>query len=309
MGKILGNEELNKLPTKVNYSYFNENKGNCNNVDFYDSTKNRLRDYEELQDFYDKIMNALCYVYNESASSSFDKNICDYLYYWLSDIIVTHLKNKSLYGQVLDILYAVLYKDKDINKPICKPIYYTMNENDIKKFKLIFDYSQDYNTYMTQLTKDNHPCNEKYQKYLQNYVNIYKEMQSKCEGKKNSNKYCEYFEKYFPDKYIKGLSTWTCELEKTKEYTSHISGGSSGDLGGTQLKQTLREGSGSGEQARTSDPHLDGRSTGVDITPKHSDDPPTPITSKGITAMASTAGFLVPSFLMYKVISIISIVI
>ncbi|KMZ90590.1 hypothetical protein PVMG_05737 [Plasmodium vivax Mauritania I] len=243
-------------------------------------------------------MNALCYVHNEGRRNGFNSNICNYLYYWLSDMLVTHLEKKQLYVQILSILYGFLYYDN--KKPICNKIDYTVDENHIEKIKLIFDYSQDYNTYMTQLTKDNHLCNEKYQKYLQNYVNIYKEMQSKCEGKKNSVKYCEYFEKYFLDKDLSGLSTWTCELEKTKEYTSHISGGSSGDLGGTQLKQTLREGSGSGEQARTSDPHLDGRSTGVDITPKHSDDPPTPITSKGITAMASTAGFLVPSFLMYK---------
>ncbi|KMZ76844.1 hypothetical protein PVIIG_06424 [Plasmodium vivax India VII] len=162
---------------------------------------------------------------------------------------------------------------------------------------------------MEQLTQDNHKCTENYKDYLQNYVNLYKDLQRECEGKINSNKYCDYFKTYFSDKDSNLLSTWTCELKETKEQTTQIKERSSVYVGQTQLQPTLTAISGSEEQARPSVPHSDSSSSGMGISASSLNGIPTPITSKSITAIASTAGFLVPSFLMYKVISIISIII
>ncbi|KMZ86075.1 hypothetical protein PVBG_05474 [Plasmodium vivax Brazil I] len=290
--------------TKTIDIYYRNKKGNCDRVQFYNNTEFRLRDYKDLHDFSDKIMKALCYVYNESASSSFDKNICDYLYYWLSDIIVTHLKNKSLYIQILAMLYDVLYNNK--GERICNKIDYKINENGIKKFKLIFDYSQDYNTYMTQLTQDNHKCTENYKDYLQKYVDSYNELKSECGRYDNSYNYCGNFKTYISNKDPIHLSTWIRKLEVTKEQTKEDS---IGDEGHIPLQPTLTAGPGTEGQPRLSGAQSDSSSTELGIIAAPLNDPPTHITSKSITAVASTAGFLVPSFLMYKVISIISIII
>ncbi|KMZ98969.1 hypothetical protein PVNG_05681 [Plasmodium vivax North Korean] len=306
MGKILGDEDLNKLPTKINYSNYENGLDDCNKVSSYDSTKERLIKHDGLLNVSDKIMKALCYVYNESKRSDFNSNICNYFYYWLSDILLTYLEHKSSYRQTLDILYSFLYNN-GVRK--CNPIDYTINENYIEKIKLIFDYSQDYNTYMKQLNDDSLKCTENYKNYLQNYVKIYKEMQSKCSGKTNSDKYCEYFKKYFPNEVPSLLSTWAYKLEETKEQTEKIKEGSIEDTGKTQSQSTVTGISGSDGPGRTSDSHSYSSSTGMGITPSSSNGTSSPITSKGITAIASTTGFLVPSFLMYKVISIICIVI
>ncbi|VUZ99944.1 PIR protein [Plasmodium vivax] len=298
MGKILGDDDLNNLSTKIHYSYFDNKIENCDNVHFYEDTKKRLIQHEGLKKVSDKIMKALCYVYNESKRSDFNSNICNYFYYWLSDILLTYLKHKSSYRQTLDILYSFLYNNERVRK--CNPIYYEMSENDIKKFKLIFDYSQDYDTYMKQLNDDSLKCTENYKNYLQNYVNSYKELQTECESEHNSYKYCEYFKQYFPNEVPSLLSTWACKLEETKEQTEKIKEGSSEDTGKTQSQSTVTGISGSDGPGRTSDSHSYSSSTGMGITPSSSNGTSSPITSKGITAIASTTGFLVPSFLMYK---------
>ncbi|KMZ82468.1 hypothetical protein PVIIG_06231 [Plasmodium vivax India VII] len=188
-------------------------------------------------------------------------------------------------------------------------IDYDMKVKDIKKFKVIFDYSQDYDTYMEQLTQDSLKCTENYKNYLQNYVNSYKELQTECESEHNSYKYCDDFKKYISNKDPKHLSTRISKLKVIKEQSDQTKEDSTGEVEHTQLQRILREVPGSGGQLRPSGPHLDSSSNGMGITPSLSNGPPTTITSKSITAIASTAGFLVPSFLMYKVISIINIVI
>ncbi|KMZ94992.1 hypothetical protein PVMG_05753 [Plasmodium vivax Mauritania I] len=243
-------------------------------------------------------MKALCYVYNESKRSDFNSNICNYFYYWLSDILLTYLEHKSSYGQTLGILYSFLYNNEGVRK--CNPIYYAMSENDIKKFKLIFDYSQDYDTYMEQLTQDNHKCTENYKDYLQKYVNSYNELEIECKRDENSYKYCGNFKTYISNKDPKHLSTRISKLEVTNEQAEQTKEGSSVDEVDTQSQTKFTAKLGSEGRHGPSDPHSDGRTTGVGITPAPLNDSPTPITSKSITAVASTAGFLVPSFLMYK---------
>ncbi|KMZ77126.1 hypothetical protein PVIIG_05336 [Plasmodium vivax India VII] len=246
-------------------------------------------------------MNALCYVYNQRKSFDFDKNICDFLYYWISDILLTYLTTTSSYNSVIGFLFDFFYITPG-NK-LCDVLHYGMDEEkNFEDIKLMFDYSKDYNAYKEQLTQDNPRCHENYNSYLKKYVDSYKKMQSECEGKKNSVKYCEYFEKYFLNKDPSRLSTLTCELEKTKEGTGRY-------VGQTQLEPTLGEKSGSEGQDRSSHSDSYSSSTRMSINPAPSTSSSSPIPSKSITAVASIAGFLVPSFLMYKVISIISIVI
>ncbi|KMZ77113.1 hypothetical protein PVIIG_05616 [Plasmodium vivax India VII] len=302
MGKILGDDDLNNLSTKIHYSYFDNKIGNCDNVHFYEDTKKRLIQHEGLQNVSDKIMKALCYVYNESKRNNFNRNICNYFYYWLSDMLLTHLTKISSYNSVIGFLYdalAINTKDR-----LCNILHWSMHEHSFDDIKRMFDYSKDYNTYMTQLTHDNIPCNKNYKNYFQAYVDSYKKLKSECEGIKKSYTYCNDFKTYFSNMDPNLLSTRTCKLVETEEQTKQIQEDSSGDERRTQLESKLTEKSVSGGQDSSSVSDLYSSSTGMSINPAPSTSSYSPITSKSITAVASTAGFLVPSFLMYKVISI-----
>ncbi|SCA83366.1 Plasmodium vivax Vir protein, putative [Plasmodium vivax] len=136
-----------------------------------------------------------------------------------------------------------------------------MSENDIKKFKLIFDYSQDYDTYMEQLTQDNHKCTENYKDYLQKYVNSYNELESECKRDENSYKYCGNFKTYFSNKDPGLLSTRIRTLEVTNEQINQIKEDSTGDTGHTKLQPTLTPRSGSEGQSSLSGSLSDGSST------------------------------------------------
>ncbi|SCA83727.1 VIR protein [Plasmodium vivax] len=295
---ILGNKELNKLPTKINYSNYENGLDDCNRVSSYDSTKERLIKHDGLLNVSDKIMKALCYVYNKSSNSSLDKNICDFLYYWLSDKLLKHLTSSSSYNTVIGFLYAFLH-NAGVNN-VCKVLHWSMHEHSFDDIKRMFDYSKDYNTYMTQLTHDNIPCNKNYKNYFQAYVDSYKKLKSECEGIKKSYTYCNDFKTYFSNMDPNLLSTRTCKLVETEEQTKQIQEDSSGDERRTQLESKLTEKSVSGGQDSSSVSDLYSSSTGMSINPAPSTSSYSPITSKSITAVASTAGFLVPSFLMYK---------
>ncbi|KMZ88669.1 hypothetical protein PVBG_06099 [Plasmodium vivax Brazil I] len=165
---IIYNDELNKLPTKKYYSYFVKELGECNHVNFYDGTKQRIYKLKGLENVYDKIMNAVCYVYNQSKIPGFAKNICDFLYYWISDMLLTHLEEKSLYNQVIMMLFDVILNTGG-NK-VCNVLHWSMDkEHKFEDIKLMFDYSKDYNTYKEQFIETNPQCYKGYKLYLEKY--------------------------------------------------------------------------------------------------------------------------------------------
>ncbi|GAB69808.1 CYIR protein, partial [Plasmodium cynomolgi strain B] len=130
----------------------------------------------------DKIMNALCYVYHKIESSTLDNYICDFFYYWITDMLLKHLTGSLNYNKIMNLLYNFLDNTTESNVCYVHHLY----KNDEKYFnvlKLMFDYSKDYNTYMEQRAQDNLPCNENYQKYIQNYVDSYNELYDKCKKK------------------------------------------------------------------------------------------------------------------------------
>ncbi|KNA02192.1 hypothetical protein PVNG_06067 [Plasmodium vivax North Korean] len=304
MTNILGNKELNELPTKINYSYYENELGDCKEISFYHDTKKRIYTLEGLENVYEKIMKALCYVYNKSKDPSFDKSICDFLYYWISDMLLKNLTRRSSYNTAISSLFVVFH---DIGKnDVCKVRHWSMEDHNFEDIKVMFDYSKDYNTYKQQLTEQNPQCNEDYMNYLEKYVKTYKKLKNECKGENLAKKHCELFMEYVNNNDYNDLSTLKCDLKESETRPEQLLRGQVDVEDHKELNVTR----GGTEETATGYQDLSHTSSSTDIsemdsTETNGKDTPTSIASPTVIGMTTIAGIVVPSYLAYNVISIV----
>ncbi|KMZ96383.1 hypothetical protein PVNG_06339, partial [Plasmodium vivax North Korean] len=215
---------------------------------------------------------------------------------------------------------------------ICDPLNYYIDKDIFKNNKLIFDYSEDYENYKLDLNKPNPLCNKSYQEYLQTYVNKYNILYGYCKVEGHNDSYCTEFNKHFSKKEHNLLSTWSCNLEGTKLKVKLIgdghgeeeekvqmerssTGGSRqeklkeiervGGALGAELKEKKVEGRAQAEHAvLTSHPPLGTESPVMSSSSEVADSSSISTTSKYIANVASVAGIVIPSYLVYNVINI-----
>ncbi|KMZ96401.1 hypothetical protein PVNG_05863 [Plasmodium vivax North Korean] len=143
----------------------------------------------------------------------FDNDVCNFLYYWLASILLKNLKLGDFYSEIIINLFANLKNDRD-GKICAIPPFTTFNINDFNKVKLIFDFSEDYNTYKTHFSQHNLSCNKDYKDYLDKYIISYNDIRSECTTERKNYSYCEAFRYYFNNKNDDLLSTWKCNLKE-----------------------------------------------------------------------------------------------
>ncbi|CAI7724009.1 PIR protein [Plasmodium vivax] len=309
MDNILGVDRLRLLPTKRNYKKFDDQYGKCEGINFYTAAKEELRDFGGFPMISDKILNAVCYVYNESKTSNFDDDICKFLYFWLGNTLINSLKKTEFFSEVIIKLFNRLNENKD--GKICKIPHISMKENDFQKIKLIFDYSQDYVNYSLDLAAYNRSCNEEYNEYLTRYVDNYKKIHKECKSEHPQHTYCEEFLKYYDDKKHENLLTWSCKLSKTLPKAVPLKGEPQDgeqkarldeNLGRGGVQQPLQQ-TNERVQAHEQIPGLltpNPTMPETDIVSTTPDGTSPTIISKTVTGAVSVAGALVPSYLLYN---------
>ncbi|KMZ95207.1 hypothetical protein PVMG_05125 [Plasmodium vivax Mauritania I] len=313
MANILGDDRLSLLRTIYNYRDFDKEKGTCDGVDFYNEANQELISYSGLQSVSEKILKAVCYVYNKSKTSEIDDDTCKFLYFWLGNTLINSLNKTMFFSGVIIKLYQRLNENGVLN--ICKIPYINMDEKDFQKIKLIFDYFQDYDDYNLDLALYNPPCNKEYNKYLTTYVNNYKELYNECMLKKQPHSYCTEFLKYYDAEKHDNLYSWKCSLTETLPKPEPSRGEFENEKQKAQLDESFGRGGLQQPLQRTNGrvqenqeitglltPDLIMREDStVSTTP---DGSPSTLTSKSITGAVSVAAALVPSYLLYNVISI-----
>ncbi|KNA01533.1 hypothetical protein PVNG_05554 [Plasmodium vivax North Korean] len=313
MDNFLDDNSLIILQTKYNYGKLDSGRDTCEYDIFYKEAKHILDSNEGLKNDSDKILRALCYVYKNRLSGVLQSEICNFLYYWLGNILIDKMTHKTVFFDVIIKLFNTL--KNNISEKLCNLPHPYMYVNNFEKIKLFFDYSEDYNTYKHQLTGKNNSCNENYKTYLDKYVNSYKEVKVECAENKNPNSYCNEFHYYFKDKNDDLLSKWTCELQERRQQEEEL-----GDDITQNPKLPLVHGI--GVVPSTSLNQFSSLTGQKEKRPGYSDYPSTEATlelsnnslpsddsspstiKKSITSAVSAAGLLVPPFLLYNVISI-----
>ncbi|KMZ86067.1 hypothetical protein PVBG_05466 [Plasmodium vivax Brazil I] len=296
--------------------YFDDERGTCDGVTFYTKAKQELDTYPGLQQVSDKILKAVCYVYNKSKRDDLGVSTCNFLYFWFGNMLINNLKNPRFFAEAIIDLFRNL--NENGNKQICNLPYTITDEGHFKKIKLIFDYFEDYESYKLDLGTHIRSCNKDYYTFLKRYVDTYNQFYKECIQQYEQNKYCEVFrEKYDTSKHDQ-LYSWSCNLKETSPEPHALPGNtedsenqekldkrSIGVKPETKAQQTpLTIPPTHEKNQEMSGASLHDITSGIAIT---SDDKTTSITSKSITGAVSVAGFLVPSYLMYNVIRIMII--
>ncbi|SCA81788.1 VIR protein [Plasmodium vivax] len=310
MNDYLGDDDVDILNTKHYYGKLDKGLEVCQYYEFYNKAKTVLEGNNGLQDVSDKILKGLCYVYKSSLWSTLDSDLCNFLYFWLGNILLEKLNTKILFHEViLDLFNTLINK----NRKICELPHSLMFKEDFKDFKLIFDCSEDYKSYEVQHIYPRISCNNNYNTHLEKNTEIYNRFYSECKVQSLSKPYCDTFKKYFPNNESNLFSKFRCNLilsgpdpkksiENREEESEQPTEKQEVEevTHEAQLGKTQRQGAFHAEATRSSSSPIDTIISDVYGIPEVSDGTPSTITSKSITGAVSVAGALVPSYLLYN---------
>ncbi|KMZ96405.1 hypothetical protein PVNG_05867 [Plasmodium vivax North Korean] len=316
MNYFLGDSDKDFLNTKYYYGKLNMGWDGCQFYGFYEEAKNILDKNKVLENDSDKILRALCYIYKNRSSGSLDSDKCNFLYFWLGNILLEKLLTNDLFHEVILALFNTLV---NVNQhKLCTAPHDYMYKDDFKDIKTIFDCSEDYKSYKEKHIYPRMSCNNNYKSYLDTNINIYNKFYGECEIEKKEKEYCKAFRKYFPDNKPNLLSEINCFLKLNERGSEKFADGPESELVQLQEEKSnrvspqeekLAVGLGSGVQSHAlplessvTEPEAGGFQILGSLD--HSERTTPSITSKSITGVVSVAGALVPSYLLYNVISI-----
>ncbi|CAG9485346.1 unnamed protein product [Plasmodium vivax] len=310
MSNYLGDENLQLLQTKHNYDKLDRGWDIYDYDTYYNVTKKILDGNKGLENDSKKIQRALYYVYKNRLEGKIESDICNFLYYWLGDILLEKLEIKILFQEIISNLFKTLIDDN--NDQLCQLPHYYMESNEFHDFKSIFDCSEDYKSYNIHLLTPGKSCSNNYKIHLEKNIENYNRFYSECEVEGLNKPYCDTFRKYFPDKEMNLLSKFKCTLE-----TRDPNVGQSEEQKGAQAQPQVRQmnrglqgevtfpvvplvGVSPVEHHSSSGSYVNSINSQIDSNSLPSDGTPSTITSKSITGAVSVAGALVPSYLLYN---------
>ncbi|VVA00304.1 PIR protein [Plasmodium vivax] len=310
MPNYLGDKDIDILNTKYHYGNLDKGWGHCQNYTFYKAAKNILDDNKGLDNDSDKILRALCYVYTKSSREHFDKNICNFLYFWLGDILLKKLEKNIFFQDIISDLFKTLTNN---NNQVCQLPHYYMYNYEFQDYKLIFDCSEDYKSYEVQHIYPRISCNNNYNTHLEKNTEIYNRFYSECKVQSLSKPYCDTFKKYFPNNESNLLSKFRCNLilsgpdpKKSIENREEESEQPTEKQGvervtnQAQLDQTRREIALPEDATHSSIYPFKREISDIYGISELSDGTSPSIISKSATGAVSVAGALVPSYLLYR---------
>ncbi|KNA02195.1 hypothetical protein PVNG_06070 [Plasmodium vivax North Korean] len=181
-----------------------------------------LEAYESLKNDSDKLTKAFCYIYKRKKVSeeNFNKEFCDYLYYWIGEKVFNALIDKSYFPDIINMLYHELNKT-DIS-PICNPLYEDISIDTFRNNKLLYEYSKDHVNIAHHTVYVNVTCDEEYNKVMRNYIDTYKDAYSDCYEKNQQRYDCNTFINLFQKEQYSKLSSFNCKVPQKEVETLDV---------------------------------------------------------------------------------------
>ncbi|GAW84658.1 variable surface protein [Plasmodium gonderi] len=198
------------LPTKEMYAIFDNADDSCESNIIKEYGSKLIDTQKWITNTPEKIVNALCHIYDLNTKGKINSSYCDYLYFWLGDIIYKNIKYNINFTPVIDVIKFILQS----NGGMCTYNYdkYNIDREEFMDIKQLFDYSKDYNELKQVIT--NGSCSADYTKLLNKYAFIYSKFELKCSKDHAETKHCEYIKKLFEGKNPKKLS---CNSRKNND--------------------------------------------------------------------------------------------
>ncbi|KMZ82500.1 hypothetical protein PVIIG_05361 [Plasmodium vivax India VII] len=230
MAKHLTKQNINKYTSIFYYNYFERGDNGCEQHDFYTTIYDELNIRYQLYKFpeiSEKIVRALCYIYNrrKNLSADFKEDFCWYLYYWLGDKIYPVVHDKIIFSNIIKMIYAELYKNITEDFIVCRHVYSSINQDTFKDNKIMFDYSEDYQNIKIDTPHAETTCDKEYKNYINKYINMYNQVYSDCYKGEKKNFDCNYFSTLFKEDDYRTLSSFSCIQSDNGRVFSDVQGG------------------------------------------------------------------------------------
>ncbi|KMZ82971.1 hypothetical protein PVIIG_05266 [Plasmodium vivax India VII] len=222
MEVFLEKSKLDSLNTIINYDNFDKYKNNCYNYPNITTLKYLLGGNFWGKNISDELLNALCYVYKRHKDDTLDRNICNYLYYWLGSKVLTNLRHTYFFFDVLKKIYYILSRGE--RGQVCDPAGYNIYHHNFHKFKLVYDLSEDYETYKSHFSGIMPSCDKDYDEAIQSYKYLYNDLRKKCTIERTNyyEPYCQAFNEYFTEEKNAQISLWKCQLREDKQEVQQL---------------------------------------------------------------------------------------
>ncbi|KMZ85851.1 hypothetical protein PVBG_03316 [Plasmodium vivax Brazil I] len=177
-------------------------------------------------------------------------------------------------------------------------------------FKLVYDLSEDYETYRLHFIKSNPTCDKDFDEAIKSYKFLYKDLRKKCTIERTYyyDQYCDVFNEYFTEDKNDKIFSWSCQLRETEEQVQRLEKGHREDV----VKEHIRERPAVGrlqvqgnrietaQNSRTIVSYLNKDVFDEVVISSASEESSRSTTTKSITSAVSAAGVLVPPFLIYN---------
>ncbi|GAW83959.1 variable surface protein [Plasmodium gonderi] len=191
-------EHLKKLPSKIKYASFDNASDNCKSSTIQTSLMRLKQKNLWIESVYEKIVKALCHVYKIESEERLQTDDCDYLYFWLYDLLYKNITETHLIYTVISTINHILQNNN--GKPICdfdKYNNYNIMKENFTDMKTLFDYSKDYDHIQNDLDKHESFCNMDYRNLLLKYAKVYKTIRRNCIPNIKHYSYCSLFITFF----------------------------------------------------------------------------------------------------------------
>ncbi|CAI7719843.1 Plasmodium vivax Vir protein, putative [Plasmodium vivax] len=197
MANHLTEEHLKEFTSSIKYSYFErEVEESCENIPFYSNIKGDIEGmYHNLRIISDKILNALCFIYNKKRylPNNFDEELCSYLYYWLGEIIYPLVPDKAVFSRIMDMIFAELNINNAQDFIICKTNNSFIDQKRFNDNKVLFDYSKDYGNIQLHTAHGETTCDKVYLNYIKKYMDTYGKAYLDCYEQDKTKYDCNNF--------------------------------------------------------------------------------------------------------------------
>lgn len=200
---------MDSLPSRLSYYYFDKFFGYAENDDqqsYWSFIKGWFPIYKSISSIYETLFKGFRYAsYMENSRFSYGER-WDYLYFWMGDKIFNIIEDASILSGVRDIY-------DDVRKKFDNSYHNTYEGSEItvenfKTLKLMYDYSQDYDTIENKIKTNNFQCNTKSKNYIKDGYTAYKQLKDTCPT--SSEVYCKIFNSIKKIYIKKELSELTC---------------------------------------------------------------------------------------------------
>ncbi|ANQ08495.1 CYIR protein [Plasmodium coatneyi] len=206
----LKSANLGHLDSKLRfYNSFGRGSKYCSYGQHMGKAKGKLNACAEINDEVEKIADILCYVTTVNGEDSLRDDRCGFLYYWLGSKIWAKVNNNS--SKFLDVMgkiYAAL--EQFGVKDNCTLLYKdtpNIDQQLFEKWKIIFDFSYDFNGIKAKLERSKNSCDEGYYKHLEGAKEAFVAINRGCKSKGDDDPYCkEFIFKYGKDSDINPLT-------------------------------------------------------------------------------------------------------